>query len=557
MAADGDIYDVIIVGAGPCGLATAARLRERTPAALFTDEEHRRFHWINKYGDNVSLKHVRSGKLSAPRRRARPEYSIMVLDGTDDKWLGRWKELFGLYDISHLRSPMLWHVDPLDVDSLLAHAYSEHREDELVEIRNCVGKEISKHAKKKSAGRSRRCGAKQDARVAINLRERNDYFTPSQSLFCDHCEHVASRYSLESDLIRKETLTDLDYGTVGGVSVDDEPVFTVKTGGRQLYAKAVVLAVGAANEAEIPRMPSMPADLRHVRQACHSLQIKVFPDPIVQERMAAGMATNVLVVGGGLTSAQLTDLAIRKGVTKVWHIMRGPCRVKHFDVDLEWMGKYKNTEQARFWLADSDEERLEIIKSARGGGSFTPLFHKRLKRHVASGRLELREKTSLLDARFDEADGDDDDDDDDEGKGVWRVKTDPPLDMPSFDYVYFATGVQTNVSSLPYLKTMREKYPIDSFGGLPCINEDLMWAERLPLFCVGRLSGLQLGPAAPNIGGAKLGAERVAWAIEDTIKPSSGWRRDEDAPRHHVDGRVAGYLSGHGNMYGALATEEA
>ncbi|KAG6040280.1 hypothetical protein E4U41_001067 [Claviceps citrina] len=541
--AESDVYDVIIVGAGPCGLATAARLREHTPAALFTDEEHRRFHWINKYGNNVSLKNVRTGKLSTPRHRVRPEYKMMVLDSSDDKWLGRWKELFGLYDISHLRSPMLWHVDPLDRDSLLAHAYAENRENELVEIRNCVGKEISKHAKKKKNAGSRHCGARQEARVAINLRERNDYYTPSQSLFCDHCEHVALRYCLKSDLIRKDTLTNLDYGAVKGVSIDDQPIFTVETPSKRFYSKAVVLAVGPANKPEIPRMPSMPADLQDLRQACHSLQIKVFPDPIVQQRMAAGKATNVLIVGGGLTSAQLTDLAIRKGVTKVWHIMRGPCRVKHFDVDLEWMGKYKNTEQARFWLADSDEERLEIFKSARGGGSFTPLFYKRLKKHIASGRLELHDKTSLLDSTFEQTD---------EEGGMWTVKTDPPLDMPSFDYIYFATGVQTDVSSLPYLQTIQKKYPIKSFGGFPCINEDLMWTEDLPLYCVGRLSSLQLGPASPNLGGAKLGAERVAWAVESTITPS-GSREDEDAPRQ--EGGMAGYLSGHGNMYSALAIE--
>lgn len=384
---------------------------------------------------------------------------------------------------------------------------------------------------------------RQEARVAINLRERNDYYTPSQSLFCDHCEHVALRYSLKSDLIRKDTLTNLDYGTVRGVSVDDQPVFTVETPTKRFYSKAVVLAVGPANEPEIPRMPSMPADLHNLRQACHSLQIKTFPDPVVQQRMAAGKATNVLIVGGGLTSAQLTDLAIRKGVTKVWHIMRGPCRVKHFDVDLEWMGKYKNTEQARFWLADSDEERLEIIKSARGGGSFTPLFYKRLKKHIASGRLELHEKTSLLDSKFEQTD---------EETGMWTVKTDPPLDMPSFDYIYFATGVQTSVSNLPYLQKIHDKYPISTIGGFPCINEDLMWTKDVPLYCVGRLSALQLGPAAPNIGGAKVGAERVAWSIEDTIRPS-GWREDEDAPRQH--GGMTGYLSGHENMYNALAIE--
>lgn len=154
-----EVYDVIIVGAGPCGLSTAARLREHTPAALFTDEEHRRYHWIGKYGNKVTLKNVRSGKISSGKHAARPEYSMLVLDATGDNWLSRWKNLFSTYDISHLRSPMLWHVDPLDRDSLLAHAYAEERAGELVEIKNCVGKEISKHAKKKMAG-NRACGKK-------------------------------------------------------------------------------------------------------------------------------------------------------------------------------------------------------------------------------------------------------------------------------------------------------------------------------------------------------------------------------------------------------------
>lgn len=143
-----DVYDVIIIGAGPCGLATAARLREHAPDALFTDEEHRRYHWIGKHGSKVALKHVRNGKFTAARS-TRPAYKMAVLDATSDTWLGRWKTLFSKFDIQHLRSPMLWHVDPLDRDALLAHAYRTEREGELVEIQHCVGKEISKHSKKK------------------------------------------------------------------------------------------------------------------------------------------------------------------------------------------------------------------------------------------------------------------------------------------------------------------------------------------------------------------------------------------------------------------------
>lgn len=271
------------------------------------------------------------------------------------------------------------------------------------------------------------------------------------------------------------------------------------------------------------------------------MQIKEFPDPLIQSRIAAGISTNVLIIGGGLTSAQLAVLALQKGVTKIWHLMRGPLRVKHFDVDLSWMGKYKNAEQARFWSADSDLERLDIIKEARGGGSLTPLFHKKLKKCIASGNLKLHTYTTLVDAEMKEIDG----------SRLWAIKTEPPIaGVPLFDYIYFATGIQTDFACLPYLQTMLQKYPIHGHGGFPCINEDLMWKDDVPLFLAGRLGALQLGPAAPNIGGAKIAAERVAWAIEDTIKLDAlqeGHERDTNG--------LVNYLSGHGNMYSILQDE--
>lgn len=382
---------------------------------------------------------------------------------------------------------------------------------------------------------------RQEARIDINLRERNDYYTPSQSLFRDHCEQVADRYNLGEKLIRKETLQDIDFGDVKGVSIDGAKLFTITTDAtRRYYAKTVVLAVGPANTPRIPFLPSTsPTPSGELLQACHSMQIKDFPDPLVQSRIAAGRCTNVLIIGGGLTSAQLAVLALRKGVTKIWHLMRGPMRVKHFDVDLSWMGKYKNAEHARFWTADSDLERLEIIKEARGGGSLTPLFYKKVKKCIAAGSLELHTHTTLVDAEMKETDG----------SQFWSIKTEPPIaGLPLFDYMYFATGIQTDFAALPYLQTMLQKYPIHGHGGFPCINEDLMWTDGVPLFLAGRLGALQLGPAAPNIGGAKIAAERVAWAIENMIT-LDGVQENEQ------DGGLANYLSGHGNMYSILQDE--
>jgi hypothetical protein len=43
---------------------------------------------------------------------------------------------------------MFFHPDPHDRDGLLSYTYEKGRDEELVEIPECVGKEISKHKKK-------------------------------------------------------------------------------------------------------------------------------------------------------------------------------------------------------------------------------------------------------------------------------------------------------------------------------------------------------------------------------------------------------------------------
>jgi len=91
------------------------------------------------------------------------------------------------------------------------------------------------------------------------------------------------------------------------------------------YSRTVVLAIGAGGPPRVPASMSTEP-MAKIEGACHAFAIETFPDSGTKRRIEAGRATNVMVVGGGLTSAQLSDMAIRHGVTKVWHIMRGPMK---------------------------------------------------------------------------------------------------------------------------------------------------------------------------------------------------------------------------------------
>jgi 2-polyprenyl-6-methoxyphenol hydroxylase-like FAD-dependent oxidoreductase len=146
------LYDVAVIGAGPCGLAVAARLRETTPAALFTDDEHARY-W-KRFNRSESIEAERKSARRGHDRRAsgstsQYKRSIVVLDANAGGWMAAWRTRFRNLQIDQLRSPLFFHPDPRDRDGLLAFSHFMGRSDELEEIHHVVGKEISKHRAKK------------------------------------------------------------------------------------------------------------------------------------------------------------------------------------------------------------------------------------------------------------------------------------------------------------------------------------------------------------------------------------------------------------------------
>lgn len=263
------------------------------------------------------------------------------------------------------------------------------------------------------------------------------------------------RYGLRGNIVSHEKVDDIRYDYVEDVSEADK-VFTVRTDRGIHYAKTVVLAVGG-NPPQIPDNLSEGAE-----GATHAMHIKEFPSSHVREKLSTRSPVNIVIVGGGLTSAQLSDLAIRRGVNKVWLLMRGPLKVKYFDIGLEWVGKFRNFEQAAFWTSDSAEERWEKIMTARNGGSITPAYKKVLERHLSTGRLSLLQNTTIKDKSWDPC------------SKTWTVSlSDESQELPRIDHIYFATGVQGNFECLPFLKSMCSDYPIENCGGMPCITENM------------------------------------------------------------------------------------
>jgi len=451
-------YDVAIIGAGPCGLAVAARLREKTPSALFTNEEHSRY-WRKHKRQAFSLEsETKKRKVSTDSGYGSEiegqslaqdhKPSIVVLDSNSNEWLSNWKQRFAELKISHLRSPLFFHPDPRDRDGLLAFAHEQERPDELREIPNVVGRELSKHETKQQ--KSRRTRKKVAHHLRVDGRDQIDYFTPSSSLFEDYCESIIDRYNLRG-VVQSRRVLDIGY--------DQQPanlehgLFTIQTDVDEVFSRCVIIATGAGGPPKVPcpLQATTPLDSGSFIH-CFQPEGTALPRHIKQ-KVACRKPTNVLIVGGGLTSAQLVDLFIaRHNVSRVHLLIRSPkLKVKHFDVDLSWVTKTRNHRMAEFWSADTDEERLEMFREARDGGSINPPFHKILQKHVQNNRLSIYLGTELImdsscvwDANH---------------KAWTHLNISPEITaLPPVDHIVYATGNPPKFENIPFLQSLRKKH---------------------------------------------------------------------------------------------------
>jgi hypothetical protein len=70
------------------------------------------------------------------------------------------------------------------------------------------------------------------------------------------------------------------------------------------------------------------------------------------------------------------------------------------------------------------------------------------------------------------------------------------------------------------------------------------------------LAALKLGPAAPNLGGARAGAERIAWGIEEVMRKAQDVGHVDQRQAHNRNenrDELDGFTEGRGSMFRSLA----
>jgi hypothetical protein len=395
-------------------------------------------------------------------------------------WLNTWQQRFKALGIKWLRSPAGAHPDTFDNESLHAFALQQDRKHELLES-----------------------GVHE---TSPELRSLPEAFSglwdlPSNKLFEDFCRALAARLP--------HTFVHGKAASVEGVDGD----FTViLADGRELKAKAVILALGVPGPAAVPHaLADVPDSLMLHSDSGLGSRLKQLKTK-----------KNILVVGGGLTAVQVAQLGLRNGCNVVL-ASRRPLTTRHFDVDATWFDRRcANRRRFEFFQKPIDE-RLQHVKAARGGGSVPPMYMEAVREAEAEGSLVLKcgevQVTAVLDNSID-------------------VMVDGTVQR--FDLIVNACGHRPDCLQLPLISDLLKASSVAIVGGFPILSQDLQWGDFKQLFVIGALASLQVGPDAGNLMGLRRAAHIVADAMD-----LSGWQKNTKSILKNI----------RGNRYTALASD--
>ena len=449
------IYDVCIIGAGPAGLACLSAIQEPYSLDNMTEGQIHRA--------------VRHYHLPSCRGR-----TVAVVDPAPEErcWMEGWKRNFRTLDIRHLRSPAMAHPDMFDQNALLASAERHGRQDELIE-----------------SG----CGDLRSL-LPLNQTQVGLWKLPSLKLFCDFCDDMTQQleHDYRQGMVTGVTQETHDDGEYDSDDDDDDidptkPTFLVSmSDGTTIKAKAVILALGSIGKPIVPPL------------------LRPAPNLIPWTRLDTVDTTvskKILVIGGGLTAVQVAQRLLKTSDdTEVTICSRRPLVERHFDIPLEWFDRRTTNKCMADFYHWPHEERLQLCRAERDGGSVPGLYMRDVRRLEEGGRLcritGAAEYTSGGQAH--------------QPGTMMAVKINGSIEH--YDAIVLACGAQPDIESNPLCRQLLKQWPVPTFGGFPCVSEDAEWIKNL--YVVGGLSSLSIGPDAANLMGMRRAAQIVANALE-------------------------------------------
>jgi len=478
------IVENVIIGAGPHSLSVVLRLACHHPWDECT------FDVVGNKRNFVSV--------DSKQEKCNPFdlNNLLVIDESGS-WLSQWKDNFSTLEIQNLRSSVLVHVDAFDPLSLLEFIEFQNPKGDLPNVFDTLKRSQSKGKKKK----------RQKVRInntnnVFNEAQRKFFTIPTSKIFLDHAEWLIAKHSLQN-IVEKGTVTSLHF-----LENEEHPMQITLASGEQILAKNVIYA-GNQTKNRTPRW----ADA-HIKSS--SLPIFHTSDTHKLRSTLESEGKRILVIGGGLSAAHTAIAAAKRGHA-VTIVSRSKLKVKQFDIPAVWMSSIRNMEFSKFY-ALSTSERYDHIQSVRDGGSITPELYAKLQKEVSAQNILLFEKVEVQNANY--------------MNESWEVElTEKRIELGKFDVLILATGKEFSLLNNPLLGALSSEFPPKMHKGYPILEPTLKWNKKVPLYIMGALASLEIGPDALNLMGGQVAASRIVPEITNYTCAS---RHDEDNETHHA-----------------------
>lgn len=295
---------------------------------------------------------------------------------------------------------------------------------------------------------------------------------PSLSLFNRHCDYVVEKRGLAD--IRLQ-------GSAQSIVRKDLSKYVVETESGDLKSQRVILALGDSNNLQYPGW--VTDQMISSGKVCHIFSPE-FQVPVATE------LNRVAVIGGGITAVQTALKLANLNPGSVSLIHSKELVARELDFDPCWTRSVCTNKLRK--LSDYGKRR-ELVRATRHRGTIPRRLRKELDRAIGSGVINLIEDT-VVEATFSAA-----------GQVELALRDQGNC---NFDFLCLATGFGAGPPVGDLLDSVFHNLPVRMAPcGFPVPDKYLQITEGL--FVSGSLAELEIGPAARNIHGARMAAEKI------------------------------------------------